>query len=144
MFNPLRRGGFYGRVCPQQSTAFAALSQTLGNLIELDDVHVRRINRRVPMNLPLNSQPGRLPKRFPVGTTYVVEAHGSMDGNTQVFSRYVVLPGGRRINITAESGGSASARARRPRSRAQKGMELRSHRSKKFLSERGTSGQRRR
>ncbi len=41
----------------------------------------------------------RLPKRFPVGTTYVVEGRGGEDGDLRVFSRYVVLPGGERINL---------------------------------------------
>ena len=47
-------------------------------------------------------QVSRLPKRFPVGTTYVVEGPGGDDGNFRVFSRYVVLPGGQRINVPAD------------------------------------------
>jgi hypothetical protein len=65
------------------------------------------------MNLPGKRRPGRLPKRFPVGTTYVVEGRGEEDGHLRVFSRYVVLPGGRRINVTGNFGGPPSARARR-------------------------------
>jgi len=69
-----------------------------------------------------NGRAGVLPKRFPVGTAYVVEGHGGENGHLRVFSRYVVLPGGRRINLGAnldahlgtDSGGPASPRARGP------------------------------
>ena len=55
----------------------------------------------------------RLPRRFPVGAKYVVEGYGGAEGQLRVIARYVVLPGGRRINV---SGGQASIfnRARRP------------------------------
>jgi hypothetical protein len=58
----------------------------------------------------------RLPKSFPIGTTYVVEGHvieGRGDeagGQLQVFSRYVVLPSGQRINIGSNLGSAAVAR----------------------------------
>jgi hypothetical protein len=51
------------------------------------------------MNLPVNGLPKRLPHRFPVGATYVVEGYGGEDGDLRVISRYVVLPSGRRINV---------------------------------------------
>jgi hypothetical protein len=69
-----------------------------------------------------------LPKRFPIGTTYVVEGSGGENGHLRVFSRYVVLPGGQRIDLGANAGadfggnfsGPASPRARgRSRSRSQ-------------------------
>ena len=44
----------------------------------------------------------RLPKRFPVGTTYVVEGQGGEHGQLLVSSRYVVLPGGQRIEIAGQ------------------------------------------
>jgi hypothetical protein len=44
----------------------------------------------------------RLPNRFPVGSRYVVEGRGDGDGNLRVFSRYVLLPDGRRIDIPAD------------------------------------------
>jgi hypothetical protein len=65
----------------------------------------------------------RLPKSFPIGTTYVVEGHvveGHGDeagGRFQVFSRYVVLPGGQRINIGSNLGGPAVARGGGSRAR---------------------------
>ena len=36
-----------------------------------------------------------------VGAKYVVEGYGGEEGNLRVIARYVVLPGGRRINIPA-------------------------------------------
>jgi hypothetical protein len=44
----------------------------------------------------------RLPRRFPVGAKYVVEGYGGDEGNFRVIARYVVLPGGRRINVPAD------------------------------------------
>jgi hypothetical protein len=64
------------------------------------------------MQLSASRKPSRLPKRFPVGTTYVVEGRGGQDGHLRVFSRYLVLPGGRRINLAADFGGPASPRSR--------------------------------
>jgi hypothetical protein len=46
--------------------------------------------------------PTRLPRRFPVGAKYVVEGYGGDEGNFRVIARYVVLPGGRRINVPAD------------------------------------------
>lgn len=76
------------------------------------------------MQLSLRRNLSRLPKQFPVGTTYVVEGRGGKDGHLSVFSRYVVLPDGQRINLGAggqaqkqESAGSTTARARRSRGR---------------------------
>jgi hypothetical protein len=42
----------------------------------------------------------RLPNRFPVGSTYVVEARGSVRGMT-LMHRYVQFPDGRRIELAA-------------------------------------------
>jgi hypothetical protein len=69
----------------------------------------------MPQSLKLK----RLPERFPVGTTYVVEGQGGEHGQLLVSSRYVVLPGGQRIEIAADCGKSASlcsrGRSRRDR-----------------------------
>jgi hypothetical protein len=51
------------------------------------------------MNSSANGLPKHLPRRFPVGATYVVEGYGGEDGDLRVISRYVVLPGGCRINV---------------------------------------------
>ena len=55
----------------------------------------------------------QLPRRLPVGATYVVEGFGGAEGDLRVIARYVVLPGGRRINIPADL---SDAAARRPSS----------------------------
>lgn len=54
------------------------------------------------MILPLNRLQSRLPRRFPVGARYVVEGFSGDQGALRVVARYVVLPGGRRINIPAD------------------------------------------
>jgi hypothetical protein len=54
------------------------------------------------MRLPIDRQSTPLPKRFPVGARYVVESRGGDDGHLRVFSRYIVLPGGQRINVPSD------------------------------------------
>jgi hypothetical protein len=69
------------------------------------------------MHLALRRKLRRLPKSFPIGTTYVVEGHrveghGDDAGNQlQVFSRYVVLPSGQRINLGTNLGANFSSPA---------------------------------
>jgi hypothetical protein len=102
------------------------------------------------VHLSASQKPNRLPKRFPVGTTYVVEGSGGQNGDLRVVSRYVVLPGGRRINLTADFTGPASPRAPRGRLRArsesltQTGGNRRSGRVKKISGKAGTTRQHRR
>jgi hypothetical protein len=72
------------------------------------------------MRPPSDSESGVLPKRFPVGARYVIEGRGGEDGRLRVFSRYVVLPGGQRINVPSDLGQFPSARipsVRTPRSK---------------------------
>jgi hypothetical protein len=101
------------------------------------------------MYLSESCKPGRLPKRFPIGATYVVEGHGGENGHLRVFSRYVLLPGGRRINLGGDFGGSGTAGSRRrSRDRVEKqapaSEKRRSARGKKILMGAGTSRQHRR
>jgi hypothetical protein len=95
------------------------------------------------MHLSLSRKTSRLPKRFPVGTTYVVEGRRGEDGNLCVFSRYVVLPNGQRIDLGADLGGSAASRARRARSRGKSPApntgKRRAARPKKISANGGTS-----
>ena len=111
------------------------------------------------MHLSLGRNVSRLPKRLPVGTTYVVEGRGGEDGNLLVFSRYVVLPDGQRINLGADPEnvpekhalgleprvlpGPVPSRARRPRSRQaatpQNGGKRRASRPKKISANAGTT-----
>ena len=53
------------------------------------------------MGLPIHRR-NNLPRRFPVGAKYVVEGHNDGEGSLRVIARYVVLPGGRRINVPAD------------------------------------------
>jgi hypothetical protein len=64
------------------------------------------------MGLPMYRLSGRLPRRFPVGAKYVVEGYAGDEGKLRVIARYVVLPGGRRINVPADLSQPVSARAR--------------------------------
>ena len=54
------------------------------------------------MRLPIDRQSTALPRRLPVGARYVVEGRGGEDGHLRVFSRYIVLPGGQRINVPSD------------------------------------------
>jgi hypothetical protein len=102
------------------------------------------------MQLSAGHKPNRLPKRFPVGTTYVVEGSGGEHGELRVFSRYVVLPGGRRINLVDDPcgnfAGPASPRARRRRAASRNGTSARvksaASRAKKIMVRAGTTRQR--
>jgi hypothetical protein len=69
------------------------------------------------MNLSSGRLPGRVPRRFPVGTTYVVEGYGGEQGHLRVISRYVVLPGGHRINVPGGNLSSVPAAAMAARRR---------------------------
>jgi hypothetical protein len=57
----------------------------------------------------------RLPRQFPVGARYVVEGYGGAEGRLRVSARYILLPGGQRINV---AGGRASTSTRSRRSPA--------------------------
>src|ERR1700723_2175458 len=98
------------------------------------------------MHLSENHKRGGLPKRFPVGSTYVVEGRGGENGHLRVFSRYVVLPGGRRIDVGGDFGGSGSAGSRRrARNRSENQVKTREKhrpaRTKKIIGAAGTSRQ---
>ena len=67
------------------------------------------------MRSPVDSQSSVLPRRFPVGARYVIEGRGGEDGGLRVFSRYVVLPGGRRINVPSDFGRLPALSAPAPR-----------------------------
>jgi hypothetical protein len=76
-------------------------------------------NREGVMQLLASRKRTRLPKRFPVGTTYVVEGRGGENGDLRVYSRYVVLPSGERINLGGDFARPAPPRVdRRARSRS--------------------------
>jgi hypothetical protein len=94
------------------------------------------------MRLPTDRQSSPLPKRFPIGARYVVEGRGGEDGHLRVISRYVVLPGGQRINVPSDpsqpSGlGARAPRHKRARSRARPSRMA----AKKIMRDAGTTRQ---
>jgi hypothetical protein len=113
----------------------------------------RRPSGTSKRGLPKN----RLPRSFPVGTTYVIEGRGGEEGHLQVFSRYVVLPDGKRINLGPDSlasdpcsddfSGPAAPRKRaraRGQVRARTAAKRRSRPAKKIIAAGGTRRRRRR
>jgi hypothetical protein len=99
------------------------------------------------MGLPISRPQKRLPHRFPVGATYVVEGFGGEDGVLRVVARYVVLPGGQRINVPADAARSAALRALPFRRRSEpqrfskqsRGKRRPQRAGKKFAARRGTA-----
>jgi hypothetical protein len=71
-----------------------------------------------------------LPKRFPVGTRYVVEGRRGAKGQLLVYQRYVEFPDGRRVELSIgpKARLPASARERCPMSRASLGPAMISRR----------------
>ena len=63
-------------------------------------------------------QAARIPKRVPVGTKYIIEGKSRGPGQVQVFSRYLVFPDGRRLELPADRPPAASPRRRRPAHKA--------------------------
>jgi hypothetical protein len=76
-------------------------------------------------------QVSALPERVPVGTTYVIVGRNRQDGKLHVFSRYLVFPDGREVELPADRPQSRPA-ARRARTRKVQ------DRSKKIFTKRGT------
>ena len=98
------------------------------------------------MDVPTNCQSDSLPACFPVGAKYVIEGRGGADGRLRISSRYVMLPGGRRIDVSAElprpSRASASRRngnLRKAQSPAARGKSRPEQRPKKNIGRAGTA-----
>jgi len=111
-----------GRAYPQQSTTVMGPSEKRRNFPTLpvfEFLEIPNAYEEGAMRLPIDRQSSPLPKRFPVGARYVVEGRGGEDGHLRVFSRYIVLPGGQRINVPSDPGkfgakfGAISAQAPR-------------------------------
>ena len=51
----------------------------------------------------MSRQVVRLPKRFPVGTKYIVEGRCDEDGVFRTSARYLLLPNGRQIDLPKRS-----------------------------------------
>jgi hypothetical protein len=145
MFGAVRRGGS----TPVLSTAIHSVPQVfrgtvieLWNLSEAEGVPLQVSQRESIMGLPTDRLSSRLPRRFPVGATYVVEGQSGKEGDLRVIARYVVLPGGHRINVPADLSRPAPPRAlafRRNSNSKQSPAKGRSERGgKKFAARRGT------
>jgi hypothetical protein len=94
------------------------------------------------MRLPIDRQSGPLPKRFPVGARYVVEGRGGDEGHLRVISRYVVLPGGQRINVPSDLGQPPALSAHTSRhKRVRNGRRPARMRAKKIMRDAGTTRQ---
>jgi hypothetical protein len=63
-------------------------------------------------------QTARIPKRVPVGTKYVIEGRSRGAGEVQVFSRYLVFPNGRRLELPSDQAPAAMNSRRRRAGRA--------------------------
>jgi hypothetical protein len=79
------------------------------------------------MPLSLRHKFSRLPKRLPIGSTFVIEGRarggdGEKDRHLQVLSRFIVLPGGRRIELGGDLGAATRGRRSRNRSRRRASM----------------------
>jgi len=95
------------------------------------------------MGLSVERLARRLPRRFPVGATYVIEGYAAQEGDLRVISRYVVLPGGRRIDVPADlSRPTASPCARTFRRdgnpKQSQAKSRTGHHGKKITTRRGT------
>jgi len=111
----IRARRFRGPFCPHFSTAFATRSHIRRNMGSVDTFCSRIASRRDIMALSKSRLEDRLPRQFPVGAKYVVEGYGGAEGQLRVSARYILLPGGQRINV---SGGRASSSNRSRRSPA--------------------------
>jgi len=69
------------------------------------------------MRFPTDRQSSHLPRSFPVGAVYVVEGRGGQYGHLRVSSRYVIMPGGQRVDVPAKLGRTRRVRAHRRGSR---------------------------
>lgn len=61
------------------------------------------------MRVATEPRRARLPKSFPVGAVYVVEGKGGEHGALDVSARYVLMPGGKRIDVAAKRSQPAAA-----------------------------------
>jgi len=97
------------------------------------------------MDCPMDRLSTCLPRRFPVGATYIIEGYGGETGRLRVTSRYVLLPDGRRIDLAADFGMRAPPRRfRRGNLRQGQVKSGPAMRRKKILAQGGTGSRARR
>src|SRR5215469_9466799 len=138
MSGPTERGSQAPRIRTSIHSIREPVTESPEPLRNIGRSSLEFLTRRGAMPLSIRHKLRRLPKRFPVGTTFVVEGRtvageGKNSKDLRVFSRFVVLPGGRRIDL----GGDAAAvtRGRRTRSRRRQNAASRaSTGSKKIIT----------
>src|SRR3984893_2789091 len=143
MFGLAPRGGLTTVVYPQQSTSGHGAVREKGEPVprcRCSILNIPSASEEGAMRLPVDRQSNPLPKRFPVGARYVVEGRGGEDGHLRVVSRYVVLPGGQRINVPSDPGqppglSAHAPRPKRARSRARPARMA----TKKIMQKAGTT-----
>jgi hypothetical protein len=54
-----------------------------------------------------------LPRFFPVGAVYVVEGKGGQYGHFRISARYLIMPGGQRVDMLSKFGRPSHNAARR-------------------------------
>jgi hypothetical protein len=55
----------------------------------------------------------RLPRSFPVGAVYVVEGRCGQYGHLRISARYLIMPGGQRVDVLSKFGHPDRVRGRR-------------------------------
>jgi hypothetical protein len=63
----------------------------------------------------MGSSLDRLPRRFPVGTRYVIEGRGGDRGRLRIHLRYLEFPDGRHVDLPADLADRTRSRRRSPR-----------------------------
>jgi hypothetical protein len=131
---------------PQQSTNGHGAVREKAELAHVAGVRILEIPNAYEedaMRLPIDRQSTPLPKRFPVGVRYVVEGRGGEDGLLRVFSRYIVLPGGQRINVPSDLSKFGAMSVHAPRGKRVRGRARPSRTAtKKIMRSAGTTRQR--
>jgi hypothetical protein len=147
MFGLAPRGGLKADAYPQQSTTSHGAVREKAELPHVAGVRILEIPNAYEegaMRLPIDRQSTPLPKRFPVGARYVVEGCGGKDGHLRVFSRYVVLPGGQRINVPSDLSKFGTMSVHAPRGKRGRGQVQASRTAtKKIMRGAGTTRQHR-
>ncbi len=96
------------------------------------------------MGLSTARSSGNVPRRLPVGATYVVEGYGGGEGKLRVIARYLLLPDGNRINVPGDlsrrtvRASQAQAARRRSQSKRSRPKQRSRRASEKFPARRGT------
>jgi hypothetical protein len=84
------------------------------------------------------AQMDALPRRVPIGTTYVIVGRNGTDGKLHVSSRHLVFPDGREVELPADRSAAVPCRRRSVRTHASV-KQARPRPAKKIFTKPGTS-----